>query len=102
MNLNELDEKVRQELARVACEDFSIYTISDICLGINSKSGRISSFSREVNRTINATSLRSLKSVVVPEIGDLLWLLSALCNKLDVSLEEALKAGNDSFEKGNN
>jgi hypothetical protein len=75
------------------------YGMEDITLGLGSKVGRIQAWMRKVMFSKDIHFMREMKEKITPQIGQLLWLVVALCVRIQLPLDEALAAGDALYQE---
>jgi len=92
MDLNEYQEKAKKtDLGTIAKENnFDYYA-----LGLVNEAGEVAGKIKKIHRDYDGEVTEEYRKELAKEMGDVLWYLSALCNKFNLTLEEIAQGNID-------
>ena len=66
------------------------FNIQYLTLGLGGEVGEVQNEIKKLERDDNNILNENRKQQIITELGDVMWYLTGICNKLDITLEEIL------------
>ena len=70
--------------------EFKLFDLNYYAIGLGGEVGEVLNEIKKLHRDDNDNLTEYRKQNIISELGDCLWYIQGICNKLDISLEDVL------------